>query len=467
MALQYRRCWETLHDGINAGETRREGKTSHNPYKVSHSVPIDSDIVALEDERKRRALSFHFYLAERLIALSSPRTRSMATRRNTTSTAANTHYDRYVSNGRLVSQSERPVRFSVGRFVALFIVTASLLLTNPANAPFTWDALYRNHVEPHVDFFGLPTTASADLSGRVTNYGFFCVKDQPFLGLEFHGAGFQLFCPYYNKETLNFLDNTDTIVMCRALQADMAHQKPFLIDSTDRAYTTHRLFALVFLLAGSVAFCIKSPKGILTGRRPLLDGLLIIFIPVDSNWAIVTALANIVQSNLFLFPVWKRMDTLIAWQHPQSIFRVADNDNDLNYACSVVTLVFLAALCNVLMKRITGRYLLRGYDSLQAVALGYFRGSTMATGTLTTVWFPLLSHWNTTVDWVAVQWTALAVVWMGGPWFSLSILGWIGANFVGGVLGEYQYQNQFLLTIGRQIWHPIENVLNTFFGANY
>jgi hypothetical protein len=339
-------------------------------------------------------------------------------------------------------------------------------LTNPANAPFitTLETIYQDYLEPA----GFPASSSSkpglksakktsgDRGGsqHITNFGFFSVNDK-ITRVELQALGQTVDCRF-GDETFGWL--------CQAIQADLCHQKPLFYDVTDRPYSTHRLFSWSLIVTGMLAFAVQGdPKQALLTGNLLVDSFLTIWFPSDSSaWTCLrSTLSAIWQSSFFLYPVWMRMDILVPIQHPNSWFRVVDDheQNDWNYAVSVLFVLLLAAGSNAACKMVTGRFLLRECEAVVAVALGYYRGSLSDVGTATAISFPVLQ--SLSVNLTALHWTALLTMLTR---MDLSIFFWLYANILGAFMGEYQYQNQFTLALARQVWRSFENTLDAFFG---
>jgi hypothetical protein len=167
------------------------------------------------------------------------------------------------------------------------------------------------------------------------------------------------------------------------------------------------------------------------------------------------------QSTFFLHPVWRRLDIFVPIQHPNSIFRVFDNDdqaNDWNYAISVGVLILLAAFANAATCKLSGKFLLKGCEPVTAVALGYYRGSLPELAGATRS-FPVTCWWS--MNLTALHWTAMCTMLTR---MDASVFGWLGANVAGALVGEYQYKNQFTLALARQVWRLFENTVDALFG---
>jgi hypothetical protein len=337
------------------------------------------------------------------------------------------------------------------------------------DAPFfaAWEALYLEYLKPlYQEFAGSPVSSSSSPPGvkttkkktpvdrgsqHATNFGFFSVNERA-TRVEIHALGNKIHCRFGDETFGEF---------CQALQADLCHQKPLFWDPHDRPYTTHRLFTWSLVAAGVIAYSMKDPKALLSGNV-LVDSFLTIWFSSDlSSSPLLSTLGAIWQSNFFLYPVWIRLDTLVPIQHPNSWFRVVDDhdQNDLNYALSLLFLLLVAAGANAVTHMITKRFLLRGVESVVAVALGYYRGSLSNVSAATAITFPVLS--SLSVNLTALHWTALLTMLMR---MDFSVFSWLGANIVGAFMGEYQYQNQFTLALARQAWRSFENTLDAFFG---
>jgi hypothetical protein len=372
----------------------------------------------------------------------------------------------YISNGRVVSQSERPPSFSGRKFLFVWIVGLAFWFTNPGNAPFltTLETIYQDYLEPA----GFPASSplppgvknakktSGDRGGQhITNFGFFSVNER-ITRVELHALGQQIDCRF-GDETFGWF--------CQALQADLCHQKPLFWDPHDRPYSTHRLLSWSLIAAGMLAFSVQDSNkhALLTGNL-LVDSFLTIWFPSDSSsWTCLRSTVSAIwQSAFFLYPVWMRMDILVPIQHPNSWFRIVDDheQNDWNYALSVLFVILLAAGANAAAKMVTGRFLLRECEAVVAVALGYYRGSLSdVSSAATAISFPVLQ--SLSVNLTALHWTALLTMLTR---MDLSVFFWLYANMLGAFMGEYQYQNQFTLTLVRQVWRSFENTLDAFFG---
>ena len=378
---------------------------------------------------------------------------------------------RYLSNGRIVdTDAGLGPLFSVRRLLFVAVMVSALLLTNPANEPYTWKALFRHDVP--LDSVDSKTTKTKtrkqrqkqkqlqqddfSSSTRVTNYAWCCVRER-LTRLEIHVAGTVVNCPFNDS-----LQGQ----ACRALQANLLPMKPLVWDAYDRPFTVHRILTLALIAAGGLSFCCRRPNALSTGILRV-DALLSIFLPIADTQQSVTitaTIASLLQSQVFLYAVWQRMDVLIPLQHPNSIFFWTPS-NDWNFAISVLMLVALAGACNATSKYATGRFVLQGCEALTAVALGYYRGSVMDTAT-DHASFLLFFYWH--VSLAAAQWTALvAVATSRRSFFATAIVAWCVANVVGSLMGEYQYQNQISMTMKRQVWETVENAWETLFGYRY
>lgn len=371
---------------------------------------------------------------------------------------------RLVVDGRIMTSAnelprQRPV-FLFRRFLVLTAILAGVLLSNPAN---------EEHICKALNFFGSGvqhslhqrrTTTSWTQSRKVTNYGLFAVKND-ISRIQFLGLGGSVSC-YLTGDK----DHGD--VLCEALRDTFCHRKrklaPWESDTTDRAFTAQRIL-MVFILTGAlVAACVEDPSTLyLHGGRQgpcgnlfsgLFNSFLAMFLP-NPRYPVLSALFALLDSFLF-YSTLAQMDIMVAMQSSSSLFGLIDSNN-INFALSVLALLLAAAGVNALAAQWfgnRGKHHLLGFEMLVASALGYARGAVPLSQAVVSFVVP---EW--TSDIVTVTWIRALVPFLTGGHSLTSATTWFLGNMAGFLLGNYQYQHQFVQSFGRDIWNGVEGFI--------
>lgn len=330
---------------------------------------------------------------------------------------------RVVVNGRLVDSATIDLQVKWARFFTLLWWFCILWLTNPYNNP-----------EMHTD-------AVTFAGHHWTNYAIFAVRARRRGdGLTLYALGQDVTC-YYSFEP------------CRQLKEFLGHERPLLWDPKDRAYTTHHILMLIYILLVCVRWCTNIDSMVHQGSYGAC--LFSLFFPTWRSW---------IEAKWFLFPAWERMNVLMITQQSQSLFRLFENV-DTNYALSVIVFYLLAALClyttRVYWNAHVSNLSLSPSSHLVAMALGFVRGSMgdnarrLNNGRMT---FPPFLY---KLSPLAATWTvfALQVAVAGVP----ALIPWWLSHTVGAVMGEYQYQNQQLVYFVDSLWTGLRDSFQSLF----
>ena len=275
--------------------------------------------------------------------------------------------------------------------------------------------------------------------------------------------------------------------LCGSTNYDTLDRPNILWYPYDRPLTTHRILCWIYIVVALICWCTK-PRVVTTLRdyavvrrqhTTLVGSFWGFFLPSSMETTatiLVSTISKIYTANVVLFPVWQRMEYLIAMQSTRSWFRLfVGNETtesyvvaeDYNYSISLAVFWIVATLLVYVAHKIVGtqgRQTLNfsQQDMLLAVALGYYRGSfgsvnNDSQGTIAL--FP-----SRTMALIPFTWTILAgsVMYRQRSVRSMfwTIVAWIAIHTTGAMLGDYQYQNQDMVYAA---WKGMQNAFKSLF----
>ena len=426
------------------------------------------------------------------------------------------------------------------RFFLVVTVCFSLMVTNPANRPF-WDPVLSAWPLSSSSLlsFSKSTTKSSSSSSssssrsfsnflrRSTNYLFFTVEHDPLRSkVTLHALGQSLDCPYssnsnnrrypnsFHEESSSVLSYLSSQCLCPALAQHLATGRPLLYhgDSSsssssssvsvqrDRAFTAHRLLIWTYLVMYLISLCLVNYPlayyASFSTQRPFVTFLLqplwhlLAPHPEAPLWSTLQAMA---ESSAWLYPAWKRMETLIVVQQSDSWFRLSRTNDTLNFTWSVLCFLIVAMLVQAASEQAwlpsssASRRRQRGLGSLVlgAMALGYLRGShnlhdpdavarSRQQVPLVPWLWPLVNNNNYNnpyetsmalmADPITVTWTKLIL--MATVTHSWDVaLWWVLANLAAAMLGEYHFHNQILVVFANSLVQAVEDSMRLLMGG--
>lgn len=334
--------------------------------------------------------------------------------------------------------------FSFRRFLFLSVLTALLVITNPAN---DMKDKATSTVEDVIQQLQDMTGSTASRSSRrqsgmsdwawqkmldpplsVTNYGIFTVEDRN-TKVVFSGATQTWACSYYDDRIGDF---------CNAIAKNMCHGGPLLYNAKNYAYTAHRCICFFLIAAALLSFCYCGhlPAGITS--EPLLRALLT---SVGRNhFSVVSLGLDLFNASMFVYPALVKMEKVVPMLQEGAFASNLGLPAHYDFIFYVIVLVlFLGGGSNALTNFFFSKNPCFGFDSTVAAAVAYCRAhqaSVFSFGAKNS-----LALSPQTVFWSYLPVTALLG---GSPSHAVS---WLLAGAFGMMLGEYHVDNRnWLLT---------------------
>jgi hypothetical protein len=333
---------------------------------------------------------------------------------------------RVVVNGHLVESATIEFKVYWAKFFVLLWSFLILWFSNPYNNP-----------DIHLD-------AVTFAGHHWTNYAMFSVRSRR------RGDGFTLYA--LGQDVTCYYDND----ICRSLKDFLCHEKPLLWHAKDRAYTTHHILLLVYVLVGCLRWCTNLDS--MVHQDSYAACVFSLLVPTWSSWF---------EARWFLYPAWERMNAMVPIQQTQSLFRIFESTG-ANYAFSVLLFYLVAASCLYGTRHYwTPRhqpYPVVGPSShLSAMALGFVRGSLAHGGPAARIKIGNnggggggrsdrfhFSPFPVRMSSLSATWTVLAIqVATGGV---AALVPWWVAHMLGALVGTYQYQNQEIVYLVDSLW---------------
>jgi hypothetical protein len=294
-----------------------------------------------------------------------------------------------------------------------------------------------------IAFFAVSHDSTAP---NTTNYGLFSIRQMRTSSVMIQIAGVSIRCPH---------DDPFYAPVCNLMQKHMTHEQPLVYNANDRPYTTHRMLCWTLIGLTLFGFIFTCNYTIQT-KSLLLNAVMDLFVLNPSQ-----LVQLLLQLSTLVYPMWERLEFLIVYQHPDSLFARLGSLNKA-YTASVALLLVLAIGANALSRLLTKSSFLLGRSrpmighALVAVCLGYCRGATAKSLYDDTVHL-LYGASATNVTWTYLIMVAIAAV--RSKLFLLTMALWYSCNVLAAMVGEYQFQQQVLPVVMNQMKAGLENFL--------
>ncbi|KAG7363515.1 hypothetical protein IV203_026876 [Nitzschia inconspicua] len=284
-----------------------------------------------------------------------------------------------------------------------------LLVTNPAN-----QQAWRDYISPS-------TKKSKWLAPRLTNFGIFSLEEK-IEGVVISGLQHHVMCPFKSPR----FGST-----CEVLADKLCHQKPLLWDTTDKAYTTHRLLCWVLILSSLYGFCCPKAPPRRFFAHPVADGLL-----ASVFYTPQYLLHDLANETFCVYPTLVEMNSILPKLNRSSI--LCTGDETVDFMISVGIMIFLfGGGSNVIASRIDrqGSYI-TGFFPVIAAALGYYQRINVIRTSI------LMNFFGCDLTATRLYWSSIGWIILTNPnsWFP-RLIAWLTAGLAGSFLAKYHLEN--------------------------